>query len=791
MSLEEVTYPHPHVEPRQPRDCAKLQTNPPVFAWKPGESTDSFKYRLVVGRDADFKDRVLDLRGLKDPVYLPEEALESGVYYWRWSHRSHRSEVFSFEIPRSAVRIEVPPARVWVKAFSGEHPRFLFTEKPGAAMLESLKKEDPHSINLLFDYAGKLLTQSHHMAEPPYKGDRNKNYKRFRRIQYQAMWGSRKFANGAQTMALAYALGGGREYGRAAARRLASLAKWDPYGSTHLAANDEPHMSVIWYGAIAADWAWDCLTEKERSAVIKQMRTRAAITFEHMHDRGQYGIDRFDSHAGREIVFLANLLLIFHEHIPEAEAWLDWLRPTLCGIWPIWGDNDGSWAEGVSYSLAYVSIMTLFASALKRRTGVDLYRKPFWKNYAHWRKVCMPPYAEWIGFGDHTERWPSTWINSANTLELISRETGSTEFDDYIRQLREEVKTMPPTPPERSLVPISPPLLLAPPRVKKGARKISPNAALHAFKDAGWAAIRSDLEKGDRDVALIFRSSPYGSISHSHANNNDIILHAGGAILTMPSGYYGPGYGAAHHAHWVWHTKSHNCVTLSGAPQLLRSPDSRGELLCPYEDDEIAYVLGNADESYAERANRCRRHVIFFKKASLFLLLDDFQPRSGIVSSFQWNLHSWAKFKVKETRREFQLNRKGSQLTGMLLYHREGFFTLSEGWDPPIQKGIKNSDQWLPQYHLRFTPTPLVSDIRLGTPAICFGALLIPKTAKIRPPAVKTWMEDNVEIAEFNGNRIEIPIPENGNNSQCLAHLRIRKTEYRLWGSGIKKIGTK
>ena len=124
-----------------------------------------------------------------------------------------------------------------------------------------------------------------------------------------------------------------------------------------------------------------------------------------MHNRGSYGVTRFDSHAGRENVFLALIALVFHEHIPEAESWLEWLRPVLCGIWPIWSGDDGAWAEGPSYGLAYVTIMTMFATALKRGAGVDLYKRPFWKNHARWRRYCLPPYAEWMGFGGRMPTW--------------------------------------------------------------------------------------------------------------------------------------------------------------------------------------------------------------------------------------------------------------------------------------------------------------------------------------------------------------------------------------------------
>ena len=54
-------------------------------------------------------------------------------------------------------------------------------------------------------------------------------------------------------------------------------------------------------------------------------------------------------------IFLALIGLVFHEHIAAARQWLAWLRPVLCGIWPIWAGDDGAWAEGPSYGLAYVT----------------------------------------------------------------------------------------------------------------------------------------------------------------------------------------------------------------------------------------------------------------------------------------------------------------------------------------------------------------------------------------------------------------------------------------------------
>ena len=75
---------------------------------------------------------------------------------------------------------------------------------------------------------------------------------------------------------------------------------------------------------------------------------------------------------------------------------------------------------------------------------------------------------------------------------------------------------------------------------------------LKVFPTVGWVALRTKLEAefdGAGDVAFVFRSSPLGSISHSHANNNDFILHVGGRVMAMPSGFYGGarlGYGGEH-----------------------------------------------------------------------------------------------------------------------------------------------------------------------------------------------------------------------------------------------------
>ena len=759
--MREHRHPHPHIDPRQPRHGSRPGTNPPVFVWKASNAEGPF--RLQVARDAAFKDICIDVAGLVDPTYLPEKAFAPGRYHWRWSGAATDSEVLAFEITPQAVVLEVPPAAEWLRRFPSGHPRLYVRPEHVPALRESRDRERADLWPRLQGDADALLAESHEIEEPPCLPDANRGYEEFFKAFSTVMWASRRFVRGAEALSLAYLASGQAHYARAACKRLDSMARWDPEGSSYLGHNDEAHMSIIWHGPTACDWVWDQFMDDERARVVEHLRRRGQITYEHMHARGSYGVTRFDSHAGREIVFLAQTALLIHEHAPEAAAWLEWLRPVLCGIWPVWAGDDGAWAEGPSYGLAYVNIMTIFATTLKCGAHVDLYSRPFWRNHARWRQHIFPAYAEWIGFGDHSERWGSSWEANADLVELIGRQTGTGEFDSYVAALRDEASRM--STPEHREAPCANPQLYILPRPEGITHAAAPKPQVHRiFPAAGWAAIRTHIDDPDRDVALIFRSSPYGAISHSHANNNDFIVHVAGKAMAMPSGYY-DGYGSSHHTHWVWQTKSHNCVTLSGAGQIVRSHDSRGSVGHGFEDERIAYFRGNADASYADRAARCRRHVFLLKDSSCFVMVEEFVALPHTASALEWNIHSWNAFQVDEALRTFTLERDGRTLEGHFMWHLDAFFTLTDGWDPPPLK-VKDASLWHHQYHLRFTPRGLPARQWLGV-VLCPGhsALASAQVATERDAGVEVVRVGDAVVLisqgkpiEFEGVRSESPV---------------------------------
>ncbi len=183
----------------------------------------------------------------------------------------------------------VSPAEPWASWPNAESD-----DSDVAPLRASITGERAAAWGSLRTAADKLLAEDHEYPEPPFLPDRQESYQGFFDVWHEVLVDSRRFVKGAETLALAHLASGETRYARAACERLASISSWDPMGSSHIDHNDEAHMSVIWHGPSACDWVWEQFTDEERERVIDQFRRRCQITFEHMHDRGSYGVTRFD-----------------------------------------------------------------------------------------------------------------------------------------------------------------------------------------------------------------------------------------------------------------------------------------------------------------------------------------------------------------------------------------------------------------------------------------------------------------------------------------------------------------
>jgi hypothetical protein len=204
-----------------------------------------------------------------------------------------------------------------------------------------------------------------------------------------------------------------------------------------------------------------------------------------------------------------------------------------------------------------------------------------------------------------------------------------------------------------------------------------------AFRGVGWAGLHSNLADPDGDAFLLFKSSPYGSVSHSHADQNAFAIMKGGKALAIPSGYYGPSYGMPHHAEWTRSTKANNCVLVNGEGQVIRSAKANGRLVAFEDHKGLSYVCGDAAPAYMGKLTQCDRHILFLRPG-LFLILDDLAAPED--ATFQWMLHAFDRMTLGEGQ---VISRRDGALLDVRLSCPMGL-TLSQTdqFDTPFNAGI-------------------------------------------------------------------------------------------------------
>jgi hypothetical protein len=152
----------------------------------------------------------------------------------------------------------------------------------------------------------------------------------------------------------------------------------------------------------------------------------------------------------------------------------------------------------------------------------------------------------------------------------------------------------------------------------------------------GWVAMHSDLKNRGR-TSVFFKSSPYGSFNHSHADQNSFLIHSAGRSVAIDSGYYDY-YGSPHWHGWYKQTLAHNAITYDGGQGQLHDTLAARGVVRRFVPGELAdMVTGDATEAYGMALSRAVRSLVYIRPGLLFVVdsLASATPRT-----WEWNLHS-------------------------------------------------------------------------------------------------------------------------------------------------------
>lgn len=403
----------------------------------------------------------------------------------------------------------------------------------------------------------------------------------------------------------------------------------DVIGATDIYYNDEAHFRLWRKLPLIYDQLRAQLTPAERATVLAHFRTRGTRSAEWIEKEGNISkIKRnsieadLSSHPVRFMPMTGLAGLALWDDLPEAREWWAYAYKFYRDQFTPWGGDEGGWGEGSAYWRGTIE-HAAFQDTLLSIGDPLAYASAFWKNSPLFCLYNVQPYLH-STFGDTSNAGrfnlePAT----ADYFQHLARVQQNGFFRTYAA-LCTDTRTAPLDKGLGTLdrtYPIAAEFLIrnfiASAQPLPPARPLTELPANRFFRDVGWVSLHSALGRPDDDIHLTFKSSPYGSFSHSDADQNAFILNAYGDSLAINSAYR-EFHNSAHHDQWTRQSRSKNLPLLDGAGQLAKSKKATGRITRYEEQPRLVWTTGDATAAYAA-AQKDKKNVLRVTRDLVFI----------------------------------------------------------------------------------------------------------------------------------------------------------------------------
>lgn len=681
-------------------DGESVCENPPRFTWMPeGDTDEGIAYFLEISSSPDFEEKQT-ITDIPYNFYTPDKALRPGTWYWRYGLAGDKktSKVRHVRIPEDAAETPLPGRTDRYQNCDMGHPRLWLNQSQIEAFREELDK-NPNYCNFQEFYKNSVLkyAQIPFVSEPePYPD--NKRVVHLWRQNYticqEALAYIRSLAAGGRI------LGDDNLLDKAKAALLI-LAGWDVNGPTSRNYNDECAFRAAYALAFGYDWLYDRLNGTERETVRNALLLRTKQVADHVIVNSRIHFSLYDSHAVRSLSsVLTPCCIAMLGECSQAESWLNYTIEYFSAIYTPWGGADGGWAEGPMYWVTAMAFVTEAINTIKSFTGIDFYRRPFFQKTGDFPLYCNPVDTCRASFCDQSNLGKYPGHKQAYNIRQLAGATGIREYQWYYEQvfLRE---------PEIDTDFFNSgwwdfyfdDMVYQHDYQNVEWREEKPLDLVKWFRDIGWVAINKNPGDFENHLFFLTKSSPYGSVSHSHGDQNSILLHAFGEPLLIKSGYY-IGFNTSMHKDWRRQTKSHNNILIDGRGQYagmdkVKQLEAAGEICEVRQEERYVYVREQSHQAYKQNVPYLKSNIreIYFIDEAYFVIVDTVETDQPSVVDF--NLHSLSSFDLSVN--SFSLNGGKAQLDGRFVYVSSGIDRLSqtdefEGVDLKEIDGLKK--QW-------------------------------------------------------------------------------------------------
>jgi len=663
----------------RPASGETVRVTPVPFVWR--EQNNAVLYEVQYARNPEFCDPVV-AGGLRWNVHCPAAEMEPGVWYWRMRYTDRRGEtsdwssVRKFEIAADASSNPKPSREELEGRIPKTHPR-IFVRPGDLEKLRTAERFAPLRQELVRQ-CDAWLADPPPTAEPPkYPAGVVRPSPEWIKMWWDNRLYVLKTLDAAAVLGFGWRITGDRRYGELAKRILMECAKWDPEGSTNLRYNDEAGMPYLSRFSRSYSYVYDLLDDAGRVECRKVIRIRGNEAFRALYPRLYYR--PYDSHANRLWHFLGEAGGVCYGEIPEAGDWIDAAMNFYFCVYPVWGDDDGGWYEGISYWREYLDRFFWWGDILENTFGIDIRRKPFFAKTGYYGMYLAVPGTRDGGFGDLSEVHRT---RHAGTMKILASLTQNPYLQWYADRIG-------PAAPEAIYIEF----------LRASREPVTPQVpdklpTSRCFRGNGLAVLNSDLVDGKKNVQVQFKSNPGGTASHGYDANNSFLLNVFGERLLIRSGRRDM-FASNFHSNWMWETKSENNITVNGIGQLKHSRDAKGAITAFSAGEHFDYVEGEACASYEGRLDGFRRRILFCKPDAI-LIVDAL--KAPVPSIFDWHLHAINPFQVNG-QSDVRTANNGAACRIDFLYPRDLRLTVTDQFDPPLPPHIQ-----LIQHHLTASP---------------------------------------------------------------------------------------
>ncbi len=507
-------------------------------------------------------------------MYNPHRVLEVGLWYWRFRSVSKAnvygawSKTYSFEVKNSTPQFATPAFDIFYQNTPNAYPRLFCFLDNDATDARANAKNHPEYKSLI-SRATTAMNADYSMANPYDKAGDIKDYMLY---LYQAYYLTQDAQYRDKVVSILRTM-------------LAKTVTDKQLFASNFGSTDIATIFILGY-----DIVYDQLTASDKLGAENLIMRVERYYYKAYcgYQENQIFDNHFWQHNMRVLFQGAYLLFDKGAYTSEVLPMLQYYYELWTARAPASGFNrDGVCLNGTYYYSAEYKTLQYMPMLFSYITKVDFLQHPWYLNAGKSLLYSWPPSSKSVGFGDGNERDDVPTRSRIAFADFLARELGdtyagwyatqcrSTLLSDYEFRLYRMVRDKYPYP----------------------ATTLENIAKYVWYQDAGEVAIHSNLTNTDNDFALCFRSSTFGSGSHTLADQNSFNLLYKGENVYHSTGYY-LNFADAHNLMSYRHTRAHNSILVNGIGQPF-STKGYGKVLRAMGGDNITYCLGDASHAYS------------------------------------------------------------------------------------------------------------------------------------------------------------------------------------------------